>query len=441
MNSSVIRRKEHEEIDSDELSESIRGWLRDQNKHDKRPAETLGLHMTSKGLAPGDFIGMVWVGEGENRRVLQSNSKFDEMDYIKMFVECSAHSVIGRRMNKCLNFWADEELIDAPIIPDFIILTIAAYLRELNDLCRRHLHRHFLRETHNFTGKVKGKILITENIRQNTVHARQDRVFCEYQSVGNDILENRILRAALERSAKVISEFASEGGKELPVLQQWVRESRAALHGVSVSHIHPSDFSFARKRGTFAFYRRPIQMAKAVLSQLGFNPREEIAEHQTRTPPFALDSAELFERYAQMKLLDEFPNLQAGYGRHNIFSRNEERFNVFVRPDFHVPLGSDDSPPHIIDAKYKKITGKKKIKPEQDDMYQVVAYSRHLRVLQEIGVSREESGERIQLSLAYPFLEGESPPAWSTRAFASNLKVRMIKCPRKDKLNSELPND
>ena len=393
--------------------------------------ERLGLYENHEGFTPGNYIGMVWLDKGDNRTVLRVDSKFPIMDYVAMYAECAAHPIIGERLH-CLHVWPDQDLIETRG-GEFSDLVVIAYLRELNELCRRHMRRHFLRERQNFIGKMKGKIIIGENLRRNTIHARPDRIYCEYQSVSDDILENQILRTALERAARYSATYRDRKNT-LGVLQQWIRASRAALNGVSTRKVKPGDFAVARKRGSFAFYKRPLELAKAVLLKLGPNPQAK--DSQTQTPPFALDSAELFERYAEIKFLEDSENFGGLLPGKNIGSPDAGDFNVKVRPDFYVP---DKETPHIIDAKYKNLnfsdteTGdnNEESKPPRDDMYQVVAYSQHLGLLEEMKCDDENA---IKLGLAYPYI-GESEESVisrkQTRAFMSPLIVYGIPCPTK----------
>ena len=406
----------------DDFREQFGAWLTEMNTHHKR-AKTLGLYEKKGGYAPGNFIGMVWLGEGENKTVLRVDSKFSEqkMDYIEMFTQCAAHPKIGGRMGGCLYFWADEELIESPRDNDFLFLTAIAYLRELNELCRRRLRTHFLREQQNFTGKIKGKILIGENLRQNIIRARPDRIFCEYQSVSDDILENRILRAALERAARYISPDKIDE-ENYKFIQQWIRASRAALHGVSITPVKPRDFSAARRRGVFSHYARPLALAKAVLLQLGFNPQEQIPE-KTKTPPFALDSAELFERYAPLKLLEKYPKLKAP---NDNIGGGAGDFAPAVRPDFYV-AAEDGAAPQIIDAKYKRVLTREKT-PAREDVFQIVAYSRNRGVRKRIECAGD--GE-VELALAYPFFGKNAEECKISGAYLPPLRLQKIKCPVK----------
>ena len=299
-----VRAQEHEVVDG--FGDDHRQWLADKFKLNSKEEKILGLYEKGGGYAPGNFIGMVWIGEGESRVVLRVDSKFEGMNYVRMFCECAEDPKVSDNLH-CLHL-GEGDLIDAPDSKDFSLLIAVAYLRELKALCSRHLRRHFLRERQNFAGKVKGKILAGENLRRNVLRCRPDRVYCEYQSVSDDILENRILRAALERAARYVArnKIKTESVKEeLPRVQEWIRLCRSRLCGVSIAPIRPRDFAAARKRGVFAHYARPLQLAKAVLRQLGFNPQTELNE-SAKTPPYAINSEELFERFAELKLREHY---------------------------------------------------------------------------------------------------------------------------------------
>ena len=432
----VIRGSEHSPKFTPEPPPTIKAWLGDHSYQAKK--ETLGVHSTQNGLCPGNFIGMVWIGEGDSRVVLRVDSKLARMDYIRMYCECAADPKVSDNLH-CLHL-EKGDLIDAPDSKDFSLLIAMAYLRELKALCSRHLRRHFLRERQNFAGKVKGKILAGENLRRNVLRCRPDRVYCEYQSVSDDILENRILRAALERAARYVASNKIKTKavqKELPKAQEWIRLCRSRLCGVSIAPIRPRDFAAARKRGVFAHYARPLQLAKAVLRQLGFNPQTEINE-SAKTPPYAINSEELFERFAELKLREHYgERLVALYGKQQNVSDDKNggnTFNVSVRPDFYVQSDGDDSA-QIIDAKYKRVipcNGK----PDQGDMYQVVAYSRHQKLLKKIGDKKTAP----LVALIYPSLDGDESidtPWKTTDAFHTTLHIYKLLCPRAKTINNK----
>ena len=392
--------------------------------------ETLGLHKTLQGVAPGNFFGAVHIGEGDSRAILCvfPKSEFTDMDYLKMFLGCAAHPVVGGHMGHCLDFWPEKPPIETDHAPDFCGLIAAAFLRELNDLCAHRLRRNFVREEANLVGKAKGKILSAENIRRNLSRGRVERVFCAYQSVSDDILENRILRAALERVAVYFSGadlFRDEQG----TLERWVRSCRSHLHGVSVVRIRGGDFLSARSRGAFSHYRRPLHLARAVLESTGFD-LDGANGRASGVVPFALNSAELFERWAQVQLLEngEFSRLGAGYARGDTFSQADGR--IRIRPDFWLRAKDDKNPAMILDAKYK--SAPEGGKPSREDIFQMVAYSRHRSFLRDKLEAKAE--DDLSLALLYPQIgEGGIVRLPPDKSFHAPLSVWTIPCPEKRK--------
>ena len=380
----------------------------------------LGLHKKGDDFAPGNYIGMVWLDEDDNR-VLRVDSKFSSMDYIAMYAECMAHPIVSDRTAKCLHVGTEEKFIDIGG-RNFSVLIVITYLCELNKFCQRQMRRHFTHERQNFVGKMKGKILFSENLRRNIIRARPDRIYCEYQSVSNDILENQILRAALERASRFFNEYRGDK-KVLDALPQWIRASRAVLNDVSIKKIKSSDFAVARKHGTFAPYKNPLALAKLILQTLGPNPQAEISH--TKTPPFSLASDRLFERYAEMKLRESSPNIVTPQDTDTI---DAGAFNVAVRPDFY---DNDKTPPRIIDAKYKKLN---LANMEQADIYQIIAYSQHRGLLNQMECERDS----IQLGLAYPSVNGSDKIIDNkvSQAFFPDIVVYEIPCPIKHNENN-----
>ena len=400
-------------------------WL-SSRASDFQNAKLLGCRKTAAGIAPGNFVGAVWIGEGENRTPLESRSKFhaEKMNYLAMYLACAADSEVGGHLRDCVYFWPDDDLIEFPNAPQFSEFIIAAYLRELNALCTRHLRRHFIRQTENLRGKIKGKILPHLQVKHNLPHGRQDRIFCAYQSVSDDIPENRALRAALEVSAKYLACRRAMQRSSKEILRRWIHASRASLSGV-MPIIALKDFHHLRNRGAFFHYRRPLELARIVLRHLGANPAE-IRETPNSLPPFAIDSAELFERYAQLILRKKYPTLTAGYKYGNT-PGDKEGFSINVRPDFWIAK-SDDSHAQILDAKYKRSESN----PSREDVYQVVAYSRHSN-FRKNKLNCDDKGA-IELALVYPQFGQESESGIvahrEDKSFTAPITEFSILCPQ-----------
>lgn len=63
----------------------------------------------------------------------------------------------------------------------------------------------------NLTAKIRGKIDVSKNIKHNTARGRSDKFYCSYVDFTDDNIENRIVKAALLKSKKILKEkFSSE---------------------------------------------------------------------------------------------------------------------------------------------------------------------------------------------------------------------------------------
>ena len=407
--------------DDDDNARALCKWLDSKNSSWKNPI-FLGCHRRDGKIRSGNFIGAVWIGEGDCRAPLVVSPKFDNLDYLQMYLDCAADKKVGARLGNCFSIWPEQASIEADDAV-FSELIVCAFLRELNDLCRRRLRRYFTAEEANLFGKVKGKIMLARQLRDNIPRARAANVWCRYNTASPDFLENRVLRAALEKSAKLLARSPMRESFVLP--RRWIAAARVSLAGVSVEKIFVRDFALLRKSGVFAPYQRPLQLARMVLQTLGGDPRAEF-ETPKRVAPFALDSAELFERYAELRLRKKYPNLQAGGKRGNKHG-DKAGFDVSIRPDFWLPK-TDDSSARIIDAKYKRISlAGKEI--AHGDVYQLVAYSRHRNFVEDR--LKCDRADEIELELVYPGTEESETREKSDNSFFPPFRARKILCPRK----------
>ena len=404
----------------DDDARTLRQWLVSKSSSWKNPI-FLGCHCRGNKIYSGNFIGAVWIGEGDCRAPLVVSPKFDNLDYLRMYLDCAKDKKIGARLGECFSIWPEQASIEADDAV-FSELIVCAFLRELNDLCRRRLRRYFTAEEANLFGKVKGKIMLARQLRDNIPRARAANVWCRYNTASPDFLENRVLRAALEKSAKLLARSPMRESFVLP--RRWIAAARVSLAGVSVEKIFVRDFALLRKSGVFAPYLRPLQLARMVLQTLGGDPRAEF-ETPKRVAPFALDSAELFERYAELCLREKYPNLQAGGKRGNKHG-DKAGFDVSIRPDFWSPQ-TDDSPARIIDAKYKKKSPE--TAPERDDVYQMVAYSRHRNFVE--NDLKCGHADEIELELVYPETEKSEMREESDNSFFPLFRACKILCPPK----------
>lgn len=387
--------------------------IKSPKKRKIKSPETLGLYKKSHDYAPGDYLGMMWLGD-KDRTVLRVDSKFKDMDYIAMYVECMTDPEIGKRTLKCINFWTDQDLIETTE-DDFSILSVISYLRKLNDK-RQFLQPLLSRKQQNLTANQGGKTGHGQNV-PHIPPGHHNQIYSQNQPKSHDTPENQILRTALERAAHYVTKYHDETTRNL--LEQWINASRASLRHVSPIHIMPYHFKAAHKSDKISSYRSLLALAKAVLNQLGYNPTAEL--QQNRIPPFSLYSPKLFEHYTEIKLKKDSHNIVAPIKK--IKTKNPGAFNASVQPDFY---DSNETMPRIIDAKYKKLN---LAKIARGDKYQIIAYSQHRGLLDEMKCKHGS----VQLGFAYPLVTDTKKIINNkvSKAFFEDIVIYRIPCPKK----------
>jgi 5-methylcytosine-specific restriction endonuclease McrBC regulatory subunit McrC len=277
-------------------------------------------------------------------------------------------------------------------------MIIAVFLRELERFCRRHLRKDFHHTRQNLTGKVKGRILFRNHLEKNILLGRPDRFFCQYQVLSRDTNENRILRAALTQAKRCLSRQAQLLTKSSSSVWGWSSTSEAALSGVPLVRVADTDFNQVKLGGLKKAYRRPLYWAKKVLKLLGSDPNTDAEPSKDELPPFAIDMNELFERYCQALLLNEYgTNLWSGYQNINLGNL------IKVRPDF-IVKGKQI----VLDAKYKYDWNDpgKALDYLRNDIYQIMAYTRHQSVAEKAGKYQEpDNGLFEKAIILYPYIQ------------------------------------
>ena len=332
--------------------------------------------------------------------VLNVRPRFAHLDYAAMYARCAADSVVSGHLDRTFTVWPERDPVPIEQAQHdwFARLLVYASLNATAKLCARHLRRGSMCVVENLQGRVKGRVLVGEQIRQNLSRMRPDRTLCSFARFEVGILENVILRAALEVGASFL------GRSPMPVdraVLPAIAAARAALSGVAVRRIHARDHLSARTTGVMAAYRTPLRLARAVLDHLGLDPENLHASSEPRdVPPFALCTYELFESYCEVLLRESHRDVEALVRREDNLGQSFK-----VRPDYLVHCEGQG---WIVDAKYKPCWHWAK-DGYHADVYQVVGYSRHRAVLEKLKALRmQENSPRI--AVLFPASKGER--AW-----------------------------
>lgn len=181
------------------------------------------------------------------------------------------------------------------------IITVTVFLSLLKLLCKRPLMGKMLKKEENLTGKVKGKVVIENNIRTNTMHGRNDRFYCRYLRFTDDILENQVLKAALKKAKRFVIEYLGDVGKDnnnYTSIISYCSNSLAHISNVNCNSAMCNGLKFS---GCYAYYKPVIAMARMILDDISIESTGEV-KTTGYIVPYAISMEKLFEVYVRTYL-------------------------------------------------------------------------------------------------------------------------------------------
>jgi 5-methylcytosine-specific restriction enzyme subunit McrC len=336
------------------------------------------------------FVGVDWIVEGKRSIYVQpkQNKEDIEVDYIGMLIEA---------LQEPENFNHLEELCEIDFNKPYISITqkqdllspflIAQFLQLLRQIVRKGLKKSYYIVSENLNAKVKGKVLIGKDIKENKVKGNLIRTSCQFQEFGINCDENKILKKAYSFSRRAIQQY--ESGMDTKTLQHIIDYIHPAFETVS-EDIEISKIKSFKPNPLFKEYDQALKLAQLILKRYSYNitltEQEQIA-----TPPFWIDMSKLFELYIYKKL-------------RVVFDSNEVQYHLkaqYQELDF-VIRSKDDKYIFVVDTKYKPRYEDHKISIE--DIRQVSGYARIKKVYDELGIT--DYDRNIKCLIIYSHQEG-----------------------------------
>ena len=153
--------------------------------------------------------------------------------------------------NEIFYFFENESplKVDDGISEENSVITVTVFLKLLSLLCKKPLFGRMIKNEENIVGKVKGKVIIEKNIRQNTMHGRNERFYCRYLHFSNDIKENQILKAALLKAKRFITDYYGDYSKDNNNYSKMISYCSRSLRNVSDIICKGSDFKGLKLTG------------------------------------------------------------------------------------------------------------------------------------------------------------------------------------------------
>lgn len=339
------------------------------------------------------YVGIDWIKEGE--LAVQVSPKMNdgfEVDYVRMLNDALCEPENFGHLNDLVTIFFDKPSIRVPQQQDLLsIFLITEYLNILQRIVAKGLKKSFYVVENNLENKVKGRILIGENIHKNLVKGRITSNVCRYQVYDIDSPENRILKKALRFCMKQLEVYRH--AIDTKTIERKARYIKPYFANVG-DDVSLKTIKTYKGNPVFKEYNQAVEFAQLILRRYSYDI-SLAGRHDIDTPPFWIDMSKLFELYVFHHLRQVFNGKDEV--QYHLKAHYQELDYLLNPIEWHEP--------YVIDAKYKP-KYKETIGITKDDAREVSGYARLSSVYDELNLD-EETALPIKCLIIYPDQEKE----------------------------------
>ncbi len=233
------------------------------------------------------------------------------------------------------------------------------------------MRKDYVLRAENLNSKIKGRILVSRNIRANEITKRYDRTYCRFQEYTIDNPENRLLKKALLFAQRFSYQLKNHSSYK--TIHSLI--NNLLSHFIDVSdEIEIYQIRSISSNKIYKEYTDAIRLAKMILKRFSYS-LHKVDNSKESTPAFWIDMSRLYEVYV-------YSLLHEAYGNNIQFQVEGYRQTAvdFIKTDQQL----------IIDTKYKPrySDGNSGI---VDDIRQISSYARDEKILERLlGENKED---------------------------------------------------
>jgi 5-methylcytosine-specific restriction enzyme subunit McrC len=299
-----------------------------------------------------------------------------------MFTECLKSPVAARYMPDVYDIRINKNYIPIPTEGrnDFIPLIIYHYLYLLSRLVKKPLVKAYINTEENLKSKIKGKILISKQIKKNIANNRKGRVMCGFDEYSVDCPANRLLHSAYQYAIQYSKRYINDA------LLKKYDYIEGRFNGIGYIK-NTLEINKIKTNPLFLEYKDALNLAKRIYSWKSYTEKHNGSESANRIPPYIIDMAKLFELYVYTKLKAVNQNIQYQSG------------GKYGQIDF-----LDIANKVFIDTKYKTIYGEEsQYKNKIEDIRQISGYARDEGLLKKVYGNNKDTWNNVPVCIIiYP---------------------------------------
>lgn len=191
--------------------------------------------------------------------------------------------------------YQDTNQADVGLVNTYGVFEIIDFVDKAKKVCRKNLKKQSHKVEENLNCKVKGRILIQKQVKYNTAKGQDQRVYCSYNKMTENIKENQIIKYAL-----YLCQHCEIGDS----LTEDIRFCMNTLKDVPLKKCSVADFIGLKNNGAFKQYKDALYAAKKIIKRYYISYSENQAKEGAETSQ--LSSGKVLPYFINMNLLFEY---------------------------------------------------------------------------------------------------------------------------------------
>lgn len=234
------------------------------------------------------FVGVDWLVPKKAAVYveLKLNVVDKQVDFLGMLLQSLEAPENLEHLDGLFHAEYEQEWISIPEQKDLLSpILIAQFLKVVQKIVRKGLKKSYYQITENLNSRIKGKILVGQQIKGNILKNRFTKTICRYQEHGINTSENQFLKLVLQFVSSYLSQkhhfFHGEEKQQLQNILSYCMPSFQQVDVLKNAHqkVH------IKKNVFYNEYEEAIKIGGYILRRFSYNINR-ISQSQTLTPPF-----------------------------------------------------------------------------------------------------------------------------------------------------------
>ncbi|NRF37607.1 restriction endonuclease [Pedobacter foliorum] len=326
------------------------------------------------------YIGVDWIERGKVALFVEPKLNVkneNQVNFMSMLIDSLDAPENISHLDGLFDVNFDETWIAIPQQKDILSpILVVQFLKLLKGIVRMGLKKSYYTVTESLNSKIRGKILVGQQIKKNLLQNRHTSTICQYQEFGFNFPENQFLKTVLsfvEKYLHISDSFFSKPQKRQ--LNEIIDYCAPAFANVDELQDKRAELR-VKNNVFFKDYVEAVRIGKFVLKRFSYNINK-LSESSSMTPPFWVDMSKLFELYVFGKLKTIFSGPKEITYHDHFLGRKET--DVLIRAK-----GFEA----VVDCKYKPRYLRNN--PSLEDMRQLAGYTRLKSVYKKLSISTDE---------------------------------------------------